>query len=109
LNQEGLGQAPFRETQASQQQGQLLQTAISRLPAELSTQDQQLLTDEENLAVLVTPEQDGRQRVKRPKKQQMEIAGQYADGFWTLTGIRTPGLLVANEGNSKLRRCDAIT
>jgi len=57
-DQEGLGQTPFREAQASQQQGQLLQTAISRLPAQLS----------ENLAVPVTPEQDGHQRVKRPKE-----------------------------------------
>jgi hypothetical protein len=72
-DQEGLGQTPFREAQASQQQGQLLQTAVRRLPAQLSTQDQQLLTEEGNLAVLVTPEQDGHQRVKGRKKQQMEI------------------------------------
>src|SRR6516225_12146147 len=40
-DQEGLGQTPFREAQACQQQGQLLQTAVRRLPAQLSTQDQQ--------------------------------------------------------------------
>ena len=72
-DQEGLGQTPFREAQPSQQQGQPLQTAVRRLPAQLSTQDQQLLTEEGNLAVLVTPEQDGHQRVKGRKKQQMEI------------------------------------
>ena len=110
-DQKGLGQTPFREAQACQQQAQLLQTAVRRLPAQFSSQDQQLLAEEENLAVLVTREQGGQQRVKGCKKQQMEIVehgvrvagvgkqvnmqeneahrGQLArsdaDGFWTLT------------------------
>jgi hypothetical protein len=44
-DQEGFGQTSSREAEACQQQGQLLQTAVSRLPAQLSTQDQQLLAE----------------------------------------------------------------
>ncbi len=58
---------------ASPQQGQLLQTAVSRLPVQLSMQDKQLLAGEQKLAVLVAPEQDGQQRVQGRKKEQLEV------------------------------------
>jgi hypothetical protein len=55
-DQECCGQTSPREAQGGQQQGQLLQTAVSRLPAQLSLHDQQLLAKEQDLAVLVTQE-----------------------------------------------------
>ena len=70
-DQESRGQTPLREAQGCQQQGQLLQTAVSRLAAQLSIQDQQLLAEEQYLAVLVAPEQDGHQRVDGRKKEQL--------------------------------------
>jgi len=53
-DQEGGGQAPLGKAQGRQQQGQLLQTAASRFPGQLSLHDQQLLAEEQDLAVLVT-------------------------------------------------------
>ena len=41
--------------------------------AELSTQDQQLLAEEQKLAVLVTPERDGQQRVEGRKNEQWAV------------------------------------
>jgi hypothetical protein len=43
----------LRKAQGGQQQGQLLQTAVSRLAAQSSAHDQQLLAEEQDLAVLV--------------------------------------------------------
>jgi len=71
--QEGGGQAPLGKAQGRQQQGQLLQTAASRFPGQLSLHDQQLLAEEQDLAVLVTREQAGHQQVDGRKEQQMEV------------------------------------
>jgi hypothetical protein len=52
-DQQSRGQSLFRKAQGCQQQSQLFQTAVSRLAAPLSLHDQQLLAEEQDLAVPV--------------------------------------------------------
>jgi hypothetical protein len=44
----------LHDQEGRQQQGQILQTAASRFSGQWSLQDQQLLAEEQDLAVLVT-------------------------------------------------------
>lgn len=79
-DQAGRGQTLLREAEGGQQQGQLLQTAVSKLPAQMSLHDQQLLAEEQDLALLVTQEQTGHQRVDGRKEEQVEVVEHGREG-----------------------------
>src|SRR5215471_5576106 len=54
--------------------------AVSRLPAQLSAHDQQLLAEEQDLAVPVTQKQAAHQRVDGRQKEQVEVVEHGREG-----------------------------
>ena len=57
-----------------------LQPPAYRFPTQLSLHYQQLLAEEQDLAVLVAPEQPGQPRIERFQEEQVEVVDHAGEG-----------------------------